>query len=281
MEDVYADSRSVTRDGVELVVTHHGGEGDRPVLMLHGWPDTARLWRNQIPSLVDSGFRVIAPDLRGFGRSAKPGAVESYRISESVADMAAILDDADVESVDLVGHDWGALVAWAFALRHPDRVRSLTALSVGHPSSFDSAGLAQLQASWYRLLFQFDVAEELLSGNDWAFFRRLTGGHPETHEWIANLSRPGGLTSSLAWYRANSHPRRLLAPRRPLPDCQAPTLGVWSDRDFALTERQMAESEKHVAAEWEYHRIEGASHWIPLDAPDQLNSLLVEWLARH
>src|SRR5690606_19487651 len=136
--------------------------------MLHGWPDTAYLWRRQIPALTAAGYRVVAPDMRGTGGSDKPEAVDAYRLNEHVEDAAVVLDEAGADEAHVVAHDWGAAAGWALSLRHPGRVRSLTVLSVGHPNSFNSAGLRQLQMSWYMLLFQFEgEAEELLSADDW------------------------------------------------------------------------------------------------------------------
>lgn len=278
--DVYADARRMERDGVALRVTDHG-EGPA-VLMLHGWPDTAHLWRRQIPDLTAAGYRVIAPDMRGSGGSDKPDAVEAYRMSEHVGDMVAVLDQAGAERAHVVGHDWGAVTAWALSLRRPDRVRCLTAVSAGHPDAFADAGLRQIQRSWYMFLFQFEgVAEDLLTADDWALFRRMMMGHPETEHWIDTLSRPGALTASLNSYRANARPDQLLGARRGLPACRVPTLGVWSKGDLALTEQQMTDSAQHVDAEWEYVRIEDAGHWVPLDAPAELNRVLVDWLGRH
>ena len=282
MSDVNAETRAVSVGDLTIRVADHGPP-DRPaVLMIHGWPDTARLWRNQIPALVDQGYRVLAPDLRGMGRSGRPDNVADYRATASVADMVAVLDEADVGTAHLVAHDWGAAVGWALAITNPERVTSLTALSVGHPNAFAGAGLRQMRNSWYMLLFQFEgIAEQWLSEDDWAAFRRLMGGHPETDEWIDNLSPEGALTSSLNWYRANAHPRRLVGASRPVPPCCVPTLGVWSSGDFALTEGQMQDSGEYVEATWRYERIEGASHWIPLDAADELSELLVEWFRQN
>lgn len=280
--DVYSSSRLLDVGDLRVLVTDHGPEDGPVVLMLHGWPDTAHLWRHQIPALVEAGYRVVAPGLRGFGGSDKPRDVDACRVRACVADATAILDDIGADQAHVVAHDWGAAAAWVMALSHPERVRTLVALSIGHPAAFASGGLRQLKASWYMLLFQFEgIAEEFLSRHDWAMFRRFVGDHPETVRWIETLSEPGALTASLNWYRANAHPRRLLSyPNRSTP-CTVPVMGLWSDGDVALTEEQMTASADHVAAEWEYHRIEGASHWIPLDSPDELNCLLLDWLARH
>src|SRR4051794_29650242 len=123
--------RRITGDGVELAVLD---EGEGPaVLLLHGFPDSARLWRHQIPTLVQRGFRVVAPDLRGFGDSDKPADIEAYRVGKSVGDLTKVLDALDIETAHVVGHDWGAGVAWAIALMAPERVDKLVVMSVGHP----------------------------------------------------------------------------------------------------------------------------------------------------
>src|SRR5215213_556776 len=125
--------RRVQGDGVEISVLDEG-EG-RPVLLLHGFPDSSKLWRLQVPVLVDAGFRVLAPDLRGFGESERPSEVADYRVGRSVADMVALLDASGVDRVSVVAHDWGAGVGWALAAFVPDRVERLVAMAVGHPNA--------------------------------------------------------------------------------------------------------------------------------------------------
>lgn len=282
MLDVYSSARMVSAEGVSLRVTDHGPEDGEGVLMVHGWPDTAHVWRNQIADLVDRGYRVLAPDMRGRGGSTKPDLVEDNRMGQIVLDLLTILDDAGLEQAHVVGHDWGALASWTLAIRHPMRVRSLVALSVGHPSAFLSGGLEQLMRSWYMLLFQFEgVAEEWLSRDDWANFRRFAGNHPETEAWIRELEKDGALEASLNWYRANVPPQRLLRKPRQLPPVTVPSLGIWSSRDFALTESQMSNSGSYVEAEWAYQRLDGLSHWMQLDDPDLLNSLIADWILSH
>src|SRR5215470_8667723 len=116
------DGRIIEANGISLYVEEHGD--GVPVLLLHGWPDSARLWRHQVPVLTAAGYRVITPDLRGFGGSARPDAVASYKLASSVADMAAILDAVGAPAAHVVGHDWGAAVAWLTAMYLPDRIRS-------------------------------------------------------------------------------------------------------------------------------------------------------------
>ena len=262
--------------GIEYDVT---GPDDGPVaLLLHGFPDSARLWRHQVPALADAGLRVVTPDLRGFGRSDKPEGVDAYNLLLLAGDVLAVLDAVGAPEAHLVGHDWGAGLAWALAAFAPERVDHLVALSVGHPTSFATAGLAQQQRSWYMLLFQFpDVAERWLSDHDWANLRAWTR-HPDIDGLVADLERDGSLTPGLGWYRANVPAASWVEPPLQLPPVQAPTMGVWSTGDFALTEEQMTGSAAHCANGFRYERLDGPGHWLQLEAPDQLNRLLLDFL---
>jgi pimeloyl-ACP methyl ester carboxylesterase len=270
--------RQMAGDGVQLAVLDEGA--GPPVLLLHGFPDSSRLWRRQIAALNGAGMRALAPDLRGFGASEKPAEVGAYRVGRSVADMVALLDALEIERVRVVGHDWGASVAWALAAFVPDRVERLVVMSVGHPALRSTRTIEQRRLSWYMLLFQFEgVAEELLMRDDWRLAREWAASHPDLEERLQALSEPGALTAALGWYRANVHPARELDPPRAVPPVQAPTLGLWSDGDAFLTEGQMERSREHVAGPWRYERIEGASHWMQLDAAAEVNDLLLEFLA--
>jgi pimeloyl-ACP methyl ester carboxylesterase len=267
----------VTGDGVTLAVRDDGH--GRPVLLLHGFPDSSYLWRHQVPALVEAGMRAIAPDLRGFGESEKPEGVEQYRIARSVADMLAVLDALGIERAVVVGHDWGAVVGWALAALAPDRVERLVAMSVGHPNALRERSIEQREKAWYQLLFQFTgVAEELLKRDDWALLRQWLRGDGDVDRYIADLSRPGALTAALNWYRANVAPQLELEDSRPLPAVAAPTLGLWSSGDNYLTEDRMVRSGDHVTGPWRYDRIEDASHWMQLDAPERVNELLLGFL---
>ncbi len=253
------------------------GDG-RPLILLHGFPDSGRLWRHQIAPLADAGFKVIVPDMRGYGGSDKPTEVDLYNILYLVADVGAVLDGVGAERAHVVGHDWGAAVAWALAAVAPDRVDHLVALSVGHPSSFRAGGYEQHEKSWYMLLFQFpEIAEQWLSNDGWANFRDW-GGHPDTDAVIAELEANGSLTPGLNWYRANIPPESYIAPPLSLPPIPAPTMGVWSSGDFALTEGQMTRSHTHVSGPWRYERLEGPGHWMQLEAPNDVNRLLLDFL---
>jgi pimeloyl-ACP methyl ester carboxylesterase len=259
--------------GIEYEVTGRG----RPVVLLHGFPDTGRLWRHQVPALTEAGFRVVAPDLRGYGRSDKPASVDAYSFLMLVGDVVAVLDDAGIDKTHVVGHDWGAALAWVLASMAPERVDHLVVLSVGHPATFRSS-FQQLEKSWYMLLFQFpDIAEQWLAGNNWANFRAWAH-HPDAETVINELEANGSLTPGLNYYRANVPPRSWLGPPVQLPAVQAPTMGIWSTGDIALTERQMTDSARSVAGPWRYERIEGAGHWVQLDDPGAVNRLLLDFL---
>ena len=262
--------------GIAFEVT---GEG-RPVMLLHGFPDSGRLWRHQVPALADAGFRVIVPDLRGYGDSDQPKEVEAYAIPFLAGDVIGILDHLGVEKAHVVGHDWGAALAWAVGSLVADRVDHLVALSVGHPLSFRAAGLAQREKSWYMLLFQFEgIAEQWLSADDWANLRSWAL-HPDTDGVIADLERTGSLTPALNYYRANVPPEALVGPPLELPAVQAPTMGVWGSGDFALTEEQMTGSAAYVTGPWRYEKVDGVAHWMQLEAPDKINALLLDFLPR-
>ena len=259
--------------GTEYEVTGAG----QPVVLLHGFPDSGRLWRHQVPALAGAGFQVIVPDLRGYGRSGKPGAVEAYSLRLLAGDVMAILADLEITRAHVVGHDWGASLAWGLASLAPGRVDRLVTLSVGHPATIRRTR-QQREKSWYMLLFQFaGIAERWLTDDDWANFRNWAE-HPDAGQVIAELEANGSLTPGLNWYRANVPPESWVRPPVALPAVQAPTMGVWSTGDFALTEIQMTDSAENVAGPWRYERLDGPGHWMQLDAPDEVNALLLDFL---
>jgi pimeloyl-ACP methyl ester carboxylesterase len=274
--------RHVEVHGIDLAYVD---EGDGPaVLLLHGWPDSADLWRHQVPALVAAGHRVVAPDLRGFGDSARPEDVSAYGILEVVGDANALLDHLGIERCAVVGHDWGAMFAWVLGTFGAPRVERLTVVSVGHPGSFAAAGIRQRQLSFYMTIFQFpEIGEQWLRNDGWRNLRDwvTVGGHaaPDLDRWVEDLSRPGALTASLGPYRANVPPESLVAGAIELPPVTVPTMGIMGTADFALTVEQMAGSAAHVSGEWRYEALEGKGHWLPVECPDEITRLLVEWHA--
>jgi pimeloyl-ACP methyl ester carboxylesterase len=269
--------RRIEGDGVSLSVVDEGA--GQPVVLLHGFPDSSYVWREQIPALVAAGKRVVAPDLRGFGESDRPQEVEAYRMSHLVADVVAVLDALEIDRADVVGHDWGAGLAWVLAARVPERVHRLVVMSVGHPNAGRPPSVAQREKSWYMLLFQFeDTAEALLAQSDWKLAREWLRGNGDVDRYLVDLARPGALTAALNWYRANVSPEREVGAPRAFPEVRAQTLGLWSSGDDYLLEEQMVGSAEHVTGGWSYTRIDGASHWLQLDAPERINELLAAFL---
>lgn len=267
-------------NGLNLAVIDEGPRDGTPVVLLHGFPDRGSMWHHQITALTEAGYRVLAPDQRGFGDSDAPEGVEHYDNMHAMADTVAMLDALGLERAHVVGHDWGASVAWRLALFAPERLLSLTVVSVGHPLAFMGAGLQQKQKSWYMLAFQHvGLAEALVEHDDFAFLQTFGAGGEEK-QWARDLSRPGRLTAALNWYRANVPPQVLLSTATlQLPPVTVRTMGVWSDGDEALTEEQMKNSADYVK-DFRYERIDGISHWIPTAAPERLNALLLDFLAQ-
>lgn len=265
-------------DNTPIHVRLDGPDDAVPVILVHGWPDTHQVWSEQVDPLVAAGYRVIRPDQRGFGASGRPENVSGYHVFNAMADLGSIMDALGVESAHLVGHDWGAPPCWLAAMMSPERVRSLTAVSVGHPTAFRKAGPRQLERSYYMLLFQFPgVAEKWLTNNNWENFRTMLGRPPDIEDKIAALREPEALTASLNWYRANMAPESLVEPPAKLPPVTVPTMGIMGRNDWALLPAQMENSAQYIAAEWRYELVD-AAHWIQNEKPELFNELLLDWL---
>jgi pimeloyl-ACP methyl ester carboxylesterase len=178
--------------------------------------------------------RAAFADLRGYGRSDKPEAIEAYSLPLLGGDVMAIFGELNIAKAHVVGHDWGTALGWVLACLAPEKVDHLVALSVGNPVTFRRT-LAQREKSWYMLLFQFPgIAERWLTEDNWANFRTWAR-HPDTDGVIAESEANGSLTPALNWYRANVPPESWVGPPMRLPPVQAPTMGIWSTGDIALT----------------------------------------------
>lgn len=272
-----AEQRMIAIDDHVYAVSD-AGEGPA-VLLLHGFPDTGSLWRHQVPALVAAGFRVLAPDLLGRGNTSAPRNPDDYAIGAMVPDMCGLLDALRIRRAHVVGHDFGAGLAWLLAAYQPDRVDHLVVLSVGHPRTGANPALWDLQMAWYQFFFQFTgITEELLQQDDWSLFRLCMQDARDMERYIQDLSRPGALTAALNWYRAMGPVPPVLRPARRVPDVQAPTMGLWSPGDIYLPEERMIASSASVKNRWRYERIEDATHWIPIDQPGQVNRLLMDFL---
>lgn len=269
----------VQREGVSLFV-HDEGEGE-PILLLHGWPDTSAVWDLVSTRLVKKGHRCIVPDQRGCGRSAKPVDTDSYKVGELVGDLVGVMDHYELARCHVVGHDWGANLAWALASFFPERVASLVVMGVGHPTSFRSAGLEQQIRSWYTLLFFHEgVGEAFLRRNDYEAMREWLR-HPRTTEIITELERDGQLEAQLRWYRANISPSAFVSEPPTLPVIQPDVLGIWSSDDHALSESQMINSAQYCSGSFTYRRVENVGHWLPIDASQQMADEIDRFVKAH
>lgn len=267
------NNRSIEVNGINLNVIIEG-EGPE-VLMVHGFPDSHQVWRHQIPALVAAGYRVIAPDIRGFGSSDAPTGKGSYLVENFVGDLAALLDSLEIDRVKLVGHDWGAVIGWAFSLAHPERVDRYVAMSVGHPAAYPRGGLAQKIKGYYVLICGSPIGEWFMKLCNWRMFNLMLNYPPETEHWRSEMSRPGRLYAGIGIYRDNL---RLVLPHK-YPNVKVPVMGIWSDGDHALSRKQMFISGEYVDAPWRYEQVDGASHWLQLDEPQAINKLLLDYLA--
>jgi pimeloyl-ACP methyl ester carboxylesterase len=265
------------------------GTGD-PVVMLHGFPELAYSWRHQLPALAAAGYRGIAPDLRGYGASDRPAAVDAYAVPALVGDVVGLIDALGEERVHLVGHDWGGALAWATAALHPGRVRSLVIANAPHPVASAEArrdDAAQRAKSWYMLLFQFvGVAESWLADDDYRNLREMVfeNAAPETFTpedvlvYLEAFARDGALTAALNYYRANVPAAAWLRPPPQLPPITVPTMVIWGDADSYLGLGLLERSCAKVAGPLRVERLPGVSHWVQQEAPDAVNALLIDWL---
>lgn len=263
----------------DAVVT--GPADGRLVVLLHGFPQTSWSWRRVWPALVAAGCRVVAPDQRGYSAGARPDGVEHYRMPALVGDVVGVLDALGGDRADVVGHDWGAAVAWQLAGRHPDRVRTLTAVSVPHPLAFVEALRTdddQRRRSRYMRDFATPGSEHELLRDDAARLRAVFADVPEVDvdHVVARLGNPAVLRRCLDWYAAQT-----LEDATGLGPVTAPTLHVWSDQDWALGEAGARATEKHVQGPYRFEALHGVTHWVPEQAADRLAALVLEHLAAH
>ncbi|EME64035.1 MULTISPECIES: alpha/beta fold hydrolase [Rhodococcus] len=251
---------------------HTAGPVDgTPVVLLHGFPETARSWESVAPRLAEAGLRVLVPDQRGYSPGARPDGVAAYTIDLLVGDVIGLLDATGLDRVHLVGHDWGAAVAWQVAARHPDRISTLTAVSVPHLAAYGWAlredADQQARAAYIKLLRQEGKAEHVLLEDDARRLRAMYGdrvSRESIDEYVRVLSEPGALTAALNWYRAMTREFSELAPVR------VPTTYVWSTADSALGRAGAERCGEFVDAPYEFVVLDDVSHWIPEEAPDAL-----------
>jgi pimeloyl-ACP methyl ester carboxylesterase len=286
-----AESTYRTVDGVDLHVVTVGDPGDPLVVLLHGFPDFWYGWRHQIPALVDAGFRVLVPDQRGYNLSDRPRELSAYRMGRLSGDIAGLVtagaenEGRGRETAHIIGHDWGAAVAWDLSLRYPDVVDRLGILNVPHPTVMErtlKTNPRQLLRSWYMFYFQVPgVPEWFLSRDDAAgvasVLERSSGPGAFTDTDLRNYRqayrRPGASRGPVNWYRAllrrpDDPPRERVA---------APTLVVWGDQDDALLP-EMATESLDYCEDGRLERFPVASHWVHREEPERVNELLLAHL---
>ena len=276
----------IETNGIRLHVVQAGPKSGTPVLLLHGFPEYHYGWRKQIPALVEAGCRVIVPDQRGYNLSDKPKGVKAYAIHELVQDVIGLIDALDYDKVNLVGHDWGAGVAWMLGIWHPERVHRLGIINVPHPAvmkRFLQRDLEQLRRSWYIFFFQLPwLPEAGMRANDWGGASRAMRGSGKIHTFTNDdiekykeaWAQPGAITAMINWYRA--------AVRYPiqLPEdvcVSVPTLMLWGMKDFALSHR-MARPSMDYCKDGKLLFFPDATHWVQHEDAEAVNHYLIDFV---
>lgn len=274
-------------NGMQMHYVTMGPPEGAPVLLLHGFPEFWYSWRFQMPALAEQGYFVIAPDQRGYNLSDKHG---PYDIETLVADIIALLDELGIESCQLVGHDWGGVLAWSLASYHPARFERLVVMNAPHPNAYLDAlkSSFQLFKSWYIYLFQLPkIPEWLLRCKNWAALRKIYAQVPrefmhakDVAHYVDAMKQPGALSAALGWYRAIPAQTRKHGGSLPDPIIQQPTLVIWGEKDLALGKACNRTLDRYVP-ELELHYLPDASHWVQMDHPNEVNAQLERFLSQH
>jgi pimeloyl-ACP methyl ester carboxylesterase len=267
---------------------HYVEAGEGPlVVLLHGFPEFWFGWRRQIEPLAAAGFRVVAPDTRGYNLSSKPEGYEGYAVDLLAADISGLIGALGAESAQLVGHDWGGSIAWTVAMNHPEVVNRLAILNAAHPRRL-SEGLhhpSQLRKSWYFFFFAVPgLPENVVHARDWHFFRHfLQDANPpytplEIERYVEAWSQPGAAAGMINYYRASvrQSQKEAAAKLRPI---SVPTLVIWGERDSYLGS-DLAEPDRDDVPNLDrVERLPDASHWVHHDEAERVNQLLVDFFS--
>lgn len=270
-----------SRDGMWFDVLDEGPVGAETVVLLHGFPQSARSWAGVSRRLVAAGYRVVAPDQRGYSPRARPRSRRAYRLGELVADVVALVDATGAERVHLVGHDWGGGVAWMVAATRPDRLHTLTAVSAPHPRAVVRAMLTSGQAwrAWHVGFFQVpwfpEAAARARGGRHAVALLEHSGLRADLARAYADrlINDPDGLGAALRWYRAM--PLDTVVGLR-AGAVTVPTTYVWSTGDIAIGRRAAELTSRWVTGPFDFKVLDGVSHWIPEEAPDELATYILE-----
>jgi pimeloyl-ACP methyl ester carboxylesterase len=282
---------------LDSIVLHYveAGDPDDPlVVLLHGFPEFWYAWRNQIASLAAAGFHVVAPDLRGYNRSEKPSGVGSYRLERLVDDVVELVDHFGVGRANVVGHDWGGVIAWEFGHRRSDRLERLVVLNAPHPEALERElrSPAQLARSWYALFFQLPRVPEAILERTEGWLGALLRTDPtnstafdesDVERYEHAIARPGALRAAIDYYRAfgRSQLRRwvgLAESNGRNPTIESDTLVIWGEQDSALGTELLDGLDRWVPGV-RIERLPGASHWVQNDEPERVTALVEEFLA--
>ncbi|MEW2117063.1 alpha/beta hydrolase [Streptomyces sp. NPDC005474] len=257
-----------------------GPADGRPVLLLHGFPQTAIAWENQVAALGDQGFRALAFDTRGYSPGVRPTHPDKYGVSDLVGDVLAVADALAWDRFDLVGHDWGGAIAWWTAARHAERLRTLTAVSTPHPAALGEAHRTdedQRRRSQYQQDWRSPDTEARFLADGAAVLRSLYQGKvPDRYieAYVRRLSEAGALSAALNYYRADR-------PDAAVGKIQVPTIYVWGTEDIALGSTAAHATENWVSGPYSFHELQGIGHWVPEESPEVLTNLIINHLNEH
>jgi epoxide hydrolase 4 len=268
------------------VKLHYVEAGDGPlVVLLHGFPEFWYGWREQIAPLVKAGYRVVAPDLRGYNLSSGPEGFDAYTADKIAGDIRGLIRELGAESAMVVGHDWGGTAAWTLAANHPEVVDRLVILNAAHPRKLNEGlrNLRQLLRTWYFFYFQFPRLPERRARRwNWRFFKRfLRDARPsytaeELDRYVEAWSQPGAAKAIIDYYRAAV---RLSSKQDELSPISTPTLVIWGQRDRYLGPKLAEPHHEDVPGLDRVERLPDASHWVHHDEAERVNELLVDFLA--
>lgn len=289
--DMVADVEHATieTNGLRLHVVQAGPKDGTPVILLHGFPEFWYGWRRQIPYLAAQGFRVWAPDQRGYNLSDKPKELRAYTLDETAKDVIGLIDAMGTEQVYLAGHDWGAAVTWWTAARYPERVKKIAILNVPHPSVMQktlATNWEQRRRSWYIFFFQIPHLPEWMlgarngEGLAQALIRTSQAGAFEDRdlaEYRKAWAQPGAVKAMIDWYRTTA---RAKTERLPDKRIHMPTLILWGKRDHALS-WPMAQASADLCDEPRVVYFDEATHWVQHEEANRINPLLAEFFQRH
>lgn len=270
-----------SRGGFTFDVSDSGPADGPVVVLLHGYPENRTSWQAITPALTEAGYRVLAPDQRGYSPRARPKRRRDYRMTELVEDIAALVDASGADKVHLVGHDWGGAVAWAFSMLHPERLHTVTSLTTPHPRALVASMVRsnQLLHSWYMVFFQLPALPEMgytrLEAQTRKALARSGLSDEAVDRYVTPLKEPGAARAAINWYRA------LPLSRPTRGKVQVPALFVYATKDMFLGRKAADLTGNYVEAPYRYEVIEGATHWLPEQNADEVARLVIEHATKY